>query len=106
MGKSITINCIGQCTNGNLEYAMTKLEVYQKTILYPEIEYWYTQTKKGDKILGGSLVYRGYILDNPPKGLIDCVCKTSCHICKGSKKITKRELKSYRKWQIEECKNK
>ncbi len=106
MGRSETIHCIGQGKNGNLEYGMTKLEVYQKTLLYSNIEYWYTQTEKGFQILGGDTVFREAILNNPPKGIIDCICQVSCPLCRGSRKTTKREMSYYREWQIEEFKNK
>ena len=104
MGKSLTIHCIGQRKKGALEYGMTKLEVYQKTLLYQDIEYWYNQTDKGLKILGGGTVFREEILNNPPKGIINCVCKNSCPLCKGSKKTTRKEIRSYKDWQIGEFK--
>lgn len=105
MGKSLTIHCIGQRKNGNLEYGITKLEVYQKSILYPEIEYWYSQTIKGTQILGNTLIYTKDFLLNPPKGIIDCICKKSCPLCRGSRKTTKKEMSYYRAWQIEEFRN-
>ena len=104
MGRSKTIHCIGQSTNGNLEYGMTKLEVYQKTLLYKNIEYWYSQTRKGLQILGGNMVFIESILNNPPKGIIDCICQKGCPLCRGSKKTTQKEMRSYREWQIEEFK--
>ena len=102
MGHSVVVDCIGEDERGNLYTAMSKLEVYQMTIKY-KIEHWYEQTDKGFKILSsfgylphGNIVIRDTILNNPPKGIMDCICKTSCPMCKGSGKTTKRMMNGWK----------
>lgn len=98
MGRSVTVNFVGVDINNDLYSAMTMLEVYQMSIVYP-IKFWYAQTMKGQKLIGtGGNISVEDILKDPPKGIIDCTCKTSCPMCKGSGKTTKRMMNSYRDW--------
>ena len=102
MGRSVTVNCIGIDKDNFMYTAMTILEVYQMSIVYP-IKFWYAQTTKGQKLIGtsGNISVED-ILKDPPKGIINCICKTACPMCKASGKTTKRMMNGYRDWQLEE----
>ena len=104
MGWSVTVNCIGEDKEGVMYTAMTKLEVYQMSIVYP-IKFWYAQTLQGKKLIGLGNIDVKDILNNPPKGVISCICKLSCPMCKGSGKTTKSMMNGYRDWQLEEFRN-
>jgi hypothetical protein len=107
MGHSQTIHCIGEAENGHLWYAMNKLEIAQARIKAKKenekIIQWYAQTKTGCRILGTDSIYT--IVDDMalPKitGIIPCVCKNGCFICRGTKITTKKWINGFRDWQIE-----
>ena len=101
MGRSVTVNFVGVDKEDGLYSAMTMLEVYQMSIVYP-IKFWYAQTTKGQRLMGLGNNKTEDVLNNPPKGVINCICKTSCPMCKGSGKTTKRMMNGYRDWQLEE----
>lgn len=101
MGRSVTVNFIGVDKDNGLFPAMTMLEIYQMSIVYP-IRFWYAQTTKGQRMLGVGNVNVENIMQAPPKGVINCICKTACPMCKGSGKTTKRMMNGYRDWQLEE----
>ena len=101
MGRSVIVNFVGVDKEDGLYSAMTMLEVYQMSIVYP-IEFWYAQTTKGRQLIGLGNIKKDDLLVNPPKGVIDCICKTACPMCKGSGKTTKRMMNGYQAWQLEE----
>lgn len=101
MGRSVTVNFIGVDKDDGLYSAMTMLEVYQMSIVYP-VKFWYAQTTKGQTMLGLGNIPIGDIMNKPPKGIINCICIMSCPMCKGSGKTTKRMMNGYRDWQLEE----
>ena len=86
MGKSQTINCIGEAPTNNpnkvrLFYAMNRRELQQEQIKASKeglhIAVWYAQTKTGCRVLGTTWTYEEIQTCKIPKTkLIPCPC---CH---------------------------
>lgn len=121
MGRSITIHCLGhsrerQDRSRRIFCAMSRLEIMQETEKAKregiEIEYWTSQTKTGDRILGWNddLLFNGYVnAECIPKArnVVVCeVCKgVGCVICNRSGITYKGHYKHWQDWQIDNIKN-
>ena len=121
MGRSITINCIGETEikegKSSIYTAMNRLEVEQENIKAVRrrnpILWWYAQTKTGEKILGiSSEINRWTVTPEELSKIKTVPCpkcshldKPGCGICNFSGITTKRHLKGYREWQLEPLNN-
>jgi len=121
MGRSRTVNVLiyGKESDDIRQYrtAMNRLEVLQQIHILKkegkEIDFFYAQTKIGEKILFGnvSIGYREFDKRNYLKTVTCPICegeghndKYYCPVCNGSGITVKGNEKRWQDWQLEDMK--